>query len=78
LTVIGYDLPAETAVSLRVFDLSGRHVRTLVAGKVQGDGRHQIVWDGRNNQGRKVAAGIYVCRLEAGGVTQTQRVTFVR
>jgi phosphatidylserine/phosphatidylglycerophosphate/cardiolipin synthase-like enzyme len=65
-TRIEFSLPASGPVALRVFDVQGRLVRTLVDG-VRPAGRHQVTLDGRD-----LAAGVYLCRLEAGA-TKTQR-----
>ena len=60
-------------VRLRVYDLGGRLVRGLVDGD-EVPGRRLVVWDGRDQQGRIAAAGVYVLSLEAGEVQQHRRV----
>ncbi len=50
-------------VVLRIYDISGRAVRTLES-TVPGAGIHEAVWDGRDDRGKAVASGVYVCRLE--------------
>lgn len=77
-TTIRYDLPRDGRVSLRVYDLSGRLTRTLMDGDEVSAGRREAVWDGRNETGRQVAAGIYFCRLEAGAYIETKRMTLIR
>ena len=52
-------------VKLSVFDASGRRVRSLVSG-VMAAGDHNVMWDGRDEQGRPVASGIYLYRIESG------------
>jgi hypothetical protein len=64
-TAIAFNLPRETHVELRVYDLAGRRVRSIL-GRRLGPGRHQVVWDGRDDSGRRAAHGIYLLRLEAG------------
>jgi len=76
-TTLGYDLPAASRVSLRIYDLTGRLVRSLV-NTHQDAGRHAVRWDGRSDAGRLVAAGAYVCRLTAGSFTATQRMLLVK
>ena len=66
-TVIAYDLPEGRRVSLRVYSVSGRTVRTLADGVVQGPGRMEVTWDGSDDDGRPVASGVYFYRLEADG-----------
>jgi hypothetical protein len=77
-TTIRYVLPAAGRVSLRVYDLAGRVVRTLVAGVVQPVGAHEIAWDGRDARGRSLASGSYICRITANHRAATHRITLVR
>ena len=63
-TVIRYDLPRPGKVSLRVFDVSGRLVRTLVEGE-EPAGYRAITWDGLDDTGRRSSAGVYFYALEA-------------
>jgi PKD repeat protein len=58
-TTISFDLPEQGAVILRVFDVSGRMVRVLVGGEMHDQGRHDVVWNGRDDTGRRVASGTY-------------------
>ena len=55
-------MPDARYTALRIYDLSGRLVRTLVDGE-QGAGLHTVVWDGRDSSGKKVAGGVYFYRL---------------
>jgi len=77
-TVITYDLPEQAAVQLRVFDVAGRLVRVLVADQQTGPGRNRVTWDGRDGAGRCVAAGVYLCRMEAGAFRETMLMTLVK
>jgi len=74
---IRYDLPRSTSVDLRVFDVQGRLVRVLES-SVKEPGRHDVVWDGRNDAGGVVGAGVYFYRLEAGEYRQTRKMVRVR
>jgi hypothetical protein len=65
-TTVAFDVPSAGPIRLAVYDAAGRLVRTLVAGAVP-VGRHEVVWDGRDDRDRAVASGAYLCRLEAGG-----------
>ena len=66
-TDIGYALPEASTVSLRVFNVLGQHVATLVSGPVT-PGYHSVNWNGRDHTGRPVPAGIYFYRLQATGL----------
>ncbi len=76
-TTISYDLPHGTRVTLRVVDIRGRAVRTLVDGW-RPAGAHQAFWDGRDGTGRFVASGRYLAVSEADGRRQVGSITLVR
>lgn len=61
-TKITYEMEDRGHVSLEVFDLRGRLIRTLV-NRVQSTGRHMVVWDGRDARSSAVASGVYLFRL---------------
>ncbi len=71
-----FALPQATTGSLAVFDAGGRLVRLLASGKLDA-GDQRVEWDGRGANGRPVPAGTYYCRLSAGPVASTQRITVV-
>lgn len=68
-TMIRYDLPSLSFVTLEIFDLLGHKVRTLV-NHVQPLGQHKIIWDGRNDKGYPLTSGLHFCRLQAGKVVK--------
>lgn len=76
-TTIRFELPAAGTVRLAVHGLDGRLVATLVSGELLA-GEHEAVWDGRDRAGRPAASGVYICRLEAGGVVRAQRVALLK
>ncbi len=78
MTVISFSLAREGAVRLRILDVSGRLVRTLVDGKRMPAGRHSVRWDGRDEEGRTAASGVYLCGLEAGGRRSFRRLAMIR
>jgi hypothetical protein len=65
VTTIGFVLPRRCRVRLGVFDVSGAHVRTLVDRTLDA-GAHTAVWDGRDDERREVASGVYFYRMTAG------------
>ncbi len=77
-TTIAYDLGTEERVSVEIFDLQGRKVKTLLD-KVQGPGRHTVVWDGTDEDGMSVPSGtyMYVVRTE-GGKVQTKKAILLK
>ncbi|GEM_PF-750034 len=61
-TRIRFDLPQPAEFQLTVFDVAGREVRQLAAGS-RPAGRHEVMWDGRRNDGNTSSAGVYLVRL---------------
>jgi len=76
-TTLRFALPHNGRVSLTIFDISGRLVRTLVDGRFDA-GRHSAVWDGTDDAGRSVASGVYLYRLTADGRTLVRRLALLR
>ncbi len=76
-TEIAFELEAAGAVALRVYALDGRHVRDLRLGDLPA-GTHRAPWDGVDGQGRTVAAGIYVIRLDTAAGASSRTVTLVK
>ncbi|MBM4118672.1 hypothetical protein FJ251_13245, partial [bacterium] len=66
-TTIRFALPAPSAVRLAVYDVQGRLVRELLAGRTLPAGTHDAVWDGRDAAGRALGSGVFFYRLEAAG-----------
>jgi hypothetical protein len=76
-TTIRFANPARGAVRLRVFDVSGRLVRTLVD-EVREAGLHEATWDGRDQGGRAAASGVYLYRLDAGPISQMRSMVLMK
>lgn len=72
-TRIRFDLPSAGPVSLRVMDVAGRTVRTLVSGPREA-GAHSTAWDGRDGAGAPVVAGVYFYRLQTVQGSETRRM----
>jgi hypothetical protein len=76
-TKIQYSLSREGNAKLVVYDLAGRHVRTLLDEHVDA-GEHFQSWNGRDDRGRIVASGSYLVRFTALGVENSQRVVLLK
>jgi aminopeptidase N len=77
-TAIRFALPHDSAPRLRVYDLRGRAVRTLDPGWLPA-GEHRVIWEGDDDNGRSVASGNSLVRLEGTGLdVPAHRVTLVR
>lgn len=77
-TWIAFELARPEVVDLAVYDLKGRLVRRLAGGQVVAAGPHRVLWDGRDEGGRGVAAGVYVYRLRAGAYTAARSMTLLK
>jgi len=65
-TRIQFSCPYAEPVSLRVFDLSGRTVRTLAEGIPFAVGDHEVTWNGTDDHGQPVSSGVYILKAEIG------------
>jgi flagellar hook assembly protein FlgD len=63
--------------SLRVYDVSGRLIRSLVDGRLPA-GMHEVMWNGRDENGAMAASGVYFYRLSAGEIVQTRKMVLLR
>lgn len=77
VTMIDYSLREQSPVTLRIYDVSGRLVRTLVDG-IKAAGPHKECWDGMNGLGKTVASGIYFYRMDASGFSETKKMILLR
>jgi hypothetical protein len=73
---IDYTLARAIPVSIRVYDVAGRLVRTLVNENREA-GPHSTVWDGRNDDGRRVSASVYFYRMVAGSFTSQRKAVLL-
>jgi hypothetical protein len=76
-TRISFSLPRREEVHLNVFDILGRHVKTLASGELAA-GEHNVIWDGTDESGRDVASGIYLYKLDTPGASDARRMTLLR
>lgn len=77
VTRIDFALPVSGPVRLRIHDLHGKVVRTLVDEQMP-LGFHFVDWRGDDDQGRRVASGVYFYRMEAAGFNQTRKLMLVK
>ena len=76
-TTIRFNMKVKGLVTIRVYDVAGRLVRTLV-NEVRDAGAYSAVWDGRNNGGAGVASGIYFYKMETAGFLATKKLVLLR
>ena len=72
-----FALPAAARARLALYDASGRRVRTLVEGSLSA-GSRAIAWDGKDDRGARVGAGVYFAQLTAGGAEVRSKVVLIR
>lgn len=76
-TFISFDLPAEGATTVEIYDLTGRRVQTLVDKWLQ-EGNHTVVWNGRDASGRRMPSNVYLSSVRSGGVSETRKITLLK
>ena len=76
-TTIAYEIPATQYVVLRIHDVAGRLVRTLVS-RPELPGQHEVAWDGRDDAGFRVGSGTYYCQLSSGGRSDAKPLVLLK
>jgi hypothetical protein len=77
-TTIRYGLPNDVNVSLKVYNLLGQEITTLMNNVAQEAGYHTVTWDGMNQHGNTVASGMYIYYLNAGSYNNVKKMILVR
>ncbi len=76
-TQIKYDLPEDAMVSITIYDVMGRSIRSLV-NTTQSAGYRSIQWNATNNLGEPVSAGMYIYMIQAGEFSQTKKMVLLK
>lgn len=76
-TTIYYSLPKESAVTVTVYNVLGKEINQLIS-HVKPQGSYSVVWNGNDNFGNAVSAGIYFYKLQAGDFTQTRKMVLLK
>jgi hypothetical protein len=77
VTIINFSIPKEGWATIKVFDILGREVSTLLNGNVT-TGVHKVTWDGKDNIGRDVSSGIYFYSIEYNGSKLNRKMLLLR
>lgn len=77
IVTIQYSIAKPTRVTLRIYDVTGRLIRTLVSERQQ-PGSNAIHWDRRDDSGQEVMSGIYFCHLEAGNFVSVKKIVILQ
>jgi len=78
VTTIRFGIPRESRVTLRIFDVAGREVRTLLNSEVLPAGYHSARWNGENNAGGEVGSGVYLYRVGTDNDARTSRMLLLK
>ncbi len=76
-TNINFDLPKAMDVKLVIYDIAGRKVNTLINSHVNA-GYHNVIWNGTNDFGNRIASGIYIYRIQAGKNVETMKMSYIK
>ncbi len=76
-TVIKYGLPEASFVTIKIYNMLGQEVKTLVAGDKEA-GSYRIQWNGDDNYGNKVSSGAYIYRIVAGSFVQARKMVLLK
>ena len=76
-TTISYDLPKRSQVTLGIYDLLGKQIKTLV-NQSQDAGNKIAIWDGTDDLGKQVSAGVYLYQIQAGEFSQTRKMLLLK
>jgi len=77
LNVFSFSLKTRSSASLRIFDVTGRRIRTLIECELE-SGQHEVQWDGGSDDGKTVSPGIYFYRFESGKEASSGKVFVIR
>ena len=77
-TQIQFVLPQETDVTVKVFNILGKEINTLVENKKMSAGLHSTEWDGKDNSGNVVPSGIYLYQVQAGNSVLTKKMSLLK
>jgi flagellar hook assembly protein FlgD len=76
-TMIKYDIPEDTFVSVNIYDMIGRRVRTMLSKRISA-GRKSIIWDGTNSFGQPVSAGTYFYTIKTDRYFETKKIILLK
>jgi len=77
-TAIRFKLPLDKVISVKVYDISGRLVRTVVDNQRFAEGTHEVTWDGKSETGTQLASGSYLYSLEYGNFRQSKTMVLIK
>ncbi|MCK4652817.1 MAG: T9SS type A sorting domain-containing protein, partial [Candidatus Cloacimonetes bacterium] len=76
-TTIEYSIPQESKVDLKIYNIKGQKVKTLVSEQLP-VGEHSVIWNGRDSNGNRVGSGIYFYKLKTDNFEKTKKMIFMK
>ena len=76
-TVISYSLPKKSKITLKIYNILGQEIKTLVS-KIQLQGKKSAIWDGTDNQNKKVGSGIYFYILQIDNEVKSKKMVLLK
>jgi hypothetical protein len=77
-TNINFVLPLNKKISIMIYDMIGKEVQTLISNQEYSKGNHTITWNGKDINGRRVASGVYIAKMNAGNVDKNIKMMLVK
>jgi len=77
-TLIRYDVPSRTNVSLSIYDVSGKLVKILIDNEEHGTGAYSLTWTGKNDRGEDVPSGLYMYRFNSTEYSKSGKVVLLK
>ena len=74
---ISFSLAQSQKVSIRIFDMTGRLIKTLADAQMEA-GTHQLVWNARDEKGNEVSSGLYFLRMQTGNYVETKKLSVLK
>ena len=77
-TSISFQLYRPSSVSIHIFDVLGRHIRILLSKQSFSEGRHERMWDGKDDKGNNVSSGVYFYKIDGSRFHDTRKMVLLR
>ena len=77
VTTLRYDLPENGHVNIIIYNMLGRHVKTLI-NQTQNAGYRSVIWNATNDYGKPVSAGIYLYQIQTGEYISTKKMVLLK
>jgi len=77
VTAIQFSVPKDSYVNLKIFNILGKEVATLISGDVSA-GYHKVIWNGRDKTGKPLSSGMYFSRMESGSFSVVKKMVLLK